>query len=419
MSESGEAGAMPRIRVPAGLTLAGLAAGVVLGLVLGGDGWGKSVLTVTGPVGELWLQALKMTILPLVAGLLFTGIVEMAAAARAGAMAIRTLALFVAILMGGAIMSALATPVLLDAAPVPAQAIAALGARGDPAGPVPGIADILASVIPGNIVAAASANAMLPVIVFVALFAFASTRLAQPQRGLLALSFKALAGAMMVMVGWVLALAPLGVFALGFGIAATSGAAAIGMLTHYVLLVGAIGAIVLVSAYGLAVFGGGVPLAGFARALLPAQALAVSTQSSLASLPAMLASCRKLGLGDASCEFVLPLCVALFRATGPAMNVAVAVYAASLAGVELSPGALAAGVLVATATTFGTVSLPGTVSFLASTGPVAIAMGVPVEPLVLLLAVEMLPDIMRTLGNVTMDVAVAAVVDPGDRPEGS
>jgi Na+/H+-dicarboxylate symporter len=114
---------------------------------------------------------------------------------------------------------------------------------------------------------------------------------------------------------------------------------------------------------------------------------------------------------QASADFVLPLAVALFRATSPAMNVAVAIYAAALTGTELTPASIAAGMGVVLATTIGSVSLPGTISFVASTGPIALAMGVPVEPLALLVAVEMLPDIMRTVGNVTMDVAVTATVD--------
>jgi Na+/H+-dicarboxylate symporter len=79
--------------------------------------------------------------------------------------------------------------------------------------------------------------------------------------------------------------------------------------------------------------------------------------------------------------------------------------------VELSPVVLATGVLVALATTIGSVSLPGAISFVTAIGPIAIAMGVPIGPLALLVAVEVLPDIMRTVGNVTMDVAVAATVD--------
>jgi len=66
---------------------------------------------------------------------------------------------------------------------------------------------------------------------------------------------------------------------------------------------------------------------------------------------------------------------------------------------------------VAVATTVGSVSLPGAISFVTSVGPIAAAMGVPVEPLALLVAVEMLPDIMRTVGNVTMNVAVTSMVD--------
>jgi Na+/H+-dicarboxylate symporter len=125
----------------------------------------------------------------------------------------------------------------------------------------------------------------------------------------------------------------------------------------------------------------------------------------------MLAVCRALGVRETTADFVLPLAVAIFRATSPAMNLAVAIYVARLTGVELTPAAIAAGFVVALVTTVGSVSLPGTVSFITSIGPIALAMGVRVEPLALLVAVEMLPDIVRTVGNVTMDVAVTATVD--------
>ena len=125
----------------------------------------------------------------------------------------------------------------------------------------------------------------------------------------------------------------------------------------------------------------------------------------------MLGACRTLGIRPASAEFVLPLAVALFRATSPAMNLAVAIYVARLTGTPLGPQAMAAGLAVALVTTLGSVSLPGTISFVTSIAPIALAMGVPVGPLGLLVAVEMLPDLMRTIGNVTMDVAVTATVD--------
>lgn len=248
-------------------------------------------------------------------------------------------------------------------------------------------------------------------IIFVALLGVAITRLPEAPRQQLSGLFAALAGAMLIVIGWVLRVAPVGVFCLALGVGVQSGTSAIAALAHYIALVASMGGIVLVVAYAVAVLAAGRGLVAFAQAMLPAQAVALSTQSSLASLPAMLAACNRLGVARNSAEFVLPLAVALFRATGPGMNLAVCIYVAKLSGVALTPAVLAAGIAMTLLTTVGTVSLPGTISFVSAIGPIALAMGLPLEPLALLVAVEMLPDIMRTVGNVTMDVAVAASID--------
>ena len=200
-------------------------------------------------------------------------------------------------------------------------------------------------------------------------------------------------------------------FALAFVVAARTGADAIGVFLHYILIVSSIGAIVWAAGYPIAVIGGKRKLMDFVRAVLPAQAVAISTQSSLASLPAMLRGAKMLNVRETTADVTLPLAVALFRSTGPAMNLAVVIYVAWLTGVELTPGTLAIGVAVAATTTLGAVSLPGSISFISSCGPIALAMGVPLEPLALLIAVEQLPDIVRTLGNVTNDTAAVATVD--------
>lgn len=258
---------------------------------------------------------------------------------------------------------------------------------------------------------AAAEGALLPLIVFFTLFAAALARLPASQRDPIGKLFHGLAAVMMVMIGWVLALSPLGVFTLGFSLAAASGTAAIGALTHYIALVSGIGLLIVLTGYVLAGLGARIGPLAFARAMLPVQALAISTQSSLACLPAMLGASRRLQVREDNADFVLPLAVALFRATGPAMNMAVAIYVCALAGVELTPMVLAAGVATATLTTLGSPSLPGSISFVTAIAPIALAMGAPVAPLALLVAVEILPDIVRTLGNVTMDVAVTATVD--------
>lgn len=404
---------IPAIRVPVAWTLGGLAAGLGLGIALEGTALAGNVLPIADVVGTLWLRGLQMTIVPLVAALLVIGIVQTVAAAKAGRVAVTSLALFATILTTGTVFTAFAMPALLEAFPIPAAAADALrqGLSGAQAGAVPTIPDFLKSLIPANIVAAAAETAMIAIIIFFSLLALAIVRLPDEHRRLMVTFFEAITGAMLVIIGWVLWLAPVGVFALSLTVAGQSGVAALGALAHYIVTVASMGGVVLLLAYVVAVVAARQPLLRFAKAVLPVQAMAISTQSSLASLPAMLAACRTLGLRETTGEFVLPLAVALFRATGPAMNLAVAIYVATLAGIELTPLMLATGVLVALATTIGSVSLPGAISFVTAIGPIAISMGVPVGPLALLVAVEVIPDIMRTVGNVTMDVAVAATVD--------
>lgn len=406
----------PITQIPAGWTFLALSIGLLGGLALAFSAPQAlpAVLAVAEPVGDLWLRALQATIVPLVAALLFTGVVQTVATASAGTMARRSLGYFLGFLGFSAAMSLAVTPLVLSALPIPGSAGEAL--RASLSGPapqtaLPGIADYLKSIVPTNVLDAAANDRMLPMILFVAVFALATTRLVARQRDLMATFFAALAAAMLVVIGWVLALAPIGVLALSLTVAAKSGPAAIGALAHYVLVVVLTGSVVWLAGYPFAAIVARQPLGRFARAMVPVQVFALSTQSSLASLPAMLGACSRLGVRATTAEFVMPLAVALFRATSPAMNLAVVVYVAHWYGVQLSPAMIASGWVMAILVSLSSVSLPGTISYVASVGPIAMAMGVPVAPLALLVAVEVVPDLMRTLGNVTLDVAVTAAVD--------
>lgn len=392
---------------------------LLLGLALGlasaasGGAWVEGATGIAEPIGGLWLSALQMTIIPLVVSLLITGIAASAEAARASRLAGRALVLFIALLWMSSALAALLTPLLLQLWPLPAEAASALRSAlttSEPVGQVPGFADFLASIVPTNPITAAAENAILPLIVFTALFAFALTRLPVEPRTLLIGFFRAISDVMLVMIGWILWLAPIGVFALAYVVGARAGTAAFGALLHYVLIISAVGIVIWLLAYPVGVIGGRIGLVRFARAVAPSQAVAISTQSSLASLPAMLRSSETLGVPVAASGVVLPLAVALFRVTGPAMNLAVVLYVAHWFGVEIGPGQIAIGIAAAAITTMGAVSLPGQVSFVSSIAPIALAMGVPIEALGLLIAVETIPDIFRTLGNVTMDVAATATV---------
>jgi Na+/H+-dicarboxylate symporter len=321
------------------------------------------------------------------------------------------LAIMVAVQLAGGAFTALAMPALLTLFPVPQGASALLAQSPAEVGEVPKVLDFMASLVSPNIIAAAAETAMLPLTLFFVMLAVAITRLPEDQAERLLGLFHALGNAMLLIIGWVLAIAPVGVFALAYGVGAQGGGGAFAALGHYVLTVTMMGSFVLGLAYAIAAGAGRTGLLDFARAVLPAQAVALSTQSSLASLPAMFDSAARLRLRPATAEFVLPLAVVIFRATSAAMNLAVVYYIAALAGIAISPAVAVAGVLIASLISLSAVSLPGSISFVVSIGPIALAMGVPVEPLALLVAVEMLPDLMRTLGNVTMNVAVTSAVD--------
>ena len=396
--------------------LAALAAGLLLGILSArsGGSWVDGAIAVGEPIGTLWLDALRMTIIPLIVSLLVTGIAASAEAARASRLTFRAVLLFFAVLWSGAIMSAFLTPLLLRLWPMPADAAdklkSALSSSTEKVGEIPTFGQFLSSIVPTNPIAAAASDAILPLIFFTVVFAFAITRLPEAQRDLLTGFFRALGDAMLVIIGWVLWLAPIGVFALAYVVGARAGLAAFGALVHYVVIVSLVGCVVWFAAWPLALAGARIGLRAFTRGVGPSHAVAISTQSSLASLPAMLGGAEKLGVPVAASGVTLPLAVALFRATGPAMNLAVAIYVANWFGVPLGPMQLAAGVVIASTTTLGSISLPGSVSFISAIAPICIAMGVPIEPLVLLVAVETLPDIIRTTGNVAMDVATTATV---------
>ncbi len=396
-----------------------LVAGVLIGVALGDSA--PAVTQAASITGTLWLNAMRMTVVPLVVALLVTGIVQAAAAARAGRLAGRAVLTMMAILWCSSLLAALMIPALLALFPMPAgssEALkSALGATTQELGPLPAFADFLLGIVPTNPISAAADDAILPLIIFTAFFAFAATRLPDAKRATLAGFFDAVAETMVIVIHWILALAPVGVFALALVVGTRAGVAAFGALAHYVIILSALGVLIWLAAFALALLGARQGLAAFFRASIPAQAVAISTQSSLASLPAMLEGVKKLGVRDTTADVVLPLAVAIFRATGPAMNLGVALYIAHWYGVELGPAQIAVGIAAGATTTLGAVSLPGSVSFVSSIAPICIAIGAPVEPLALLIAVETFPDIFRTLGNVTMDMAVTGALDRtgGDR----
>ncbi|MBB5738809.1 dicarboxylate/amino acid:cation symporter [Brevundimonas aurantiaca] len=400
-------------------------AALVAGVVVGALAQGADAPLLTGglgvieSLGQVWLNALRMTVIPLVFSLLVTGIVSIADAAATGRIAARALTVFGVLLVGATVYAILAGLGLLALWPIDPEAGRALlaGVSSDvaqtagEAARTDGFRAFLASLAPANLIKAAADDGVLAVVVFAVAFGFAATRIKPELRRPLAGFFEAVAETLVVIVHWVLLAAPFGVFALALGVGLRAGLGVAGTLAHYVAVVclSQIGLILIL--YVVATLWGRMSLARFARAVAPAQVVAVSTQSSLASLPVMIERARDwLGVPQTSAGLVLPLAVAVFRITSPVANLAVCLYVAQLNGVDLSLSALVAGGLTAIAVSIASVGLPGQVSFFAAIGPICLAMGLPLGVLPLLLAVEVIPDIFRTVGNVTADLAATRIV---------
>jgi Na+/H+-dicarboxylate symporter len=394
--------------------LAALAAGLILGLLLARfSSIGAIVTPALELIGKAWVGGLRITIVPLVFALIVTGIASAADAARAGGLAARAL-LFIAVgLTASAFVSGLVVEGMLAIWPVAPGAIGSLGvADALPHNATAVTGEWLLSFIPVNPIKSAAEGEMVPLVAFALLFGFAATRIEHTRCAGLVGWFQAVADTLMVIVHWVLRLAPIGVFALATVAGARAGLAAAGTLIHYVVIVVSACVSVTLLVYPLVAATSRVGIGRFAKAVAPAQAFAFSTQSSIASLPAMIAAASgPLAVDERVRNMVLPMAVSIFRITSAAANFAVALYVAALHGIDIGPGLFLVGMLVATVVSLAAVGLPSQVSFFTAIGPVCLAMGVPVELLPLLLAVETIPDIFRTVGNVTADIALTLIVD--------
>lgn len=399
------------------ITLLALAAGVAVGAwgAASGDPNVVGMLTQVGHVGDLWLNLLRMTVIPLVFSLLVTGVASVADAASSGRVAARAIFVFGVLLVSATSFACVVFPLMLSLAPVDPTAAASFIARAGgqtvQAVAPPTLGEWLAALAPGNAVAAAAEGAILPLVVFALFFGFAATQLPAAQRAPMVAFFRAVADTMIIIVRWVLLAAPLGVFALALGVGLTAGVGIVGLILHYIVLVSAVTAAIVPIAFLFAFIWGRANPARFINATVPVLAVAISSRSSLASLPLMVERARDaMGTPERVANLVLPMAVAVFRMTSPVANLGVVFFCASVFGVELSPGAIIVGGLVAIAISIGSVGLPGEISFIASVAPICMAMGVPIELLGLLVAVEAVPDIFRTVGNVSGDMAATQIV---------
>jgi Na+/H+-dicarboxylate symporter len=407
---------------PATRVLIALAAGLAGGIAISAFG-GPSLFAIVSfiePMGTLWVNAIRMTVVPLVVSLLIVSVasVDVGTVGRIGWRALLT---FVALLGGSALFAALVAPPLFARLPIDAAATAsvesgraAVTVATEGVSRLPTFSQWLVELVPTNPIRAAADGTMFPLVIFALLFALASTRTNPDLRQSLVRFFQAISETMLVLVRWIIALAPLGVFALMLGFAARVGASTVGALGSFVVTVCALLFVQTVVLYPVAVVVGGVSFRDFAAGTFPAQAVAVSSRSSLASLPALIEGAEDgLRLPPEIAGFVLPLAVSTFKISLPIAWIAGALFIAKLYGVDLDARQV---VLIGAVSVILSFTSPGIPSgSLALIAPLYTSLGLPIEGIGILIALDVFPDIFKTVSNVTADMAVATVLARGRR----
>ena len=403
--------------------LVALTVGIVAGLTISASGSAtlQSAADAVAPVGTLWVNAIRMTVIPLVVSLLITGVASVSDARSIGKLGGRTFLVFGALLAATAavtiplaawVFSVLPNdPSLRPSLPAGAMEAASQLVAG---GQAQTGSAWLVSLVPSNPIAAAASGAMLPLIIFTLFFALAIAQGKSETRDMLVRFFGAVADTMLMLERWIVLAAPVGVFALVLPLATHAGAQLVGAIGFYIAAYSAGCLVVILMLYPAVAAFGGVPMRRYARAALPAQLIAVSSSSSIASLPALVESADALAMPKSVTGFVLPLAVSTFKIASPVSWSIGALFVGWFYGVPVEARELTIIAFAAVFLAFGVPGVPrGAFIMLA---PLFTAIGLPVQGIGILIAVDAIPDTIATALNVSGDLAAAAIVAHGDGP---
>jgi Na+/H+-dicarboxylate symporter len=386
---------------------------IIVGVLAGGIAgwvWGEAMLPVAW-LGELFLKALKMMIIPLIIAAVITGIASLGDVRKLGRIGGITVLYYatttaIAVFIGLVVVNIVQPGVGLDA-------IAGGAVPENVAGKEEtGFSDIILSLFTDNLVASAADTQLLPIILWSILFSAALTTLGKTGEHVIAF-FNGVNEAMMKLVVWIMYFAPIGIFALvagrlgqaGGGAAFWAEIQAVGLHVFTVLTGLAVHFVVLSLILVLLARRGFAYFAGMLRALLTA----FGTASSSATLPLTMECARENGLDPRSVRFVLPL-GSTINMDGTALYEAAAVmFIAQAYGIDMSVGQQAVIFITATLAAIGAAGIPeaGLVTMVI----VLQAVGLPLEGVGLLLAVDWFLDRFRTSLNVWGDSVGAAVLN--------
>ncbi len=403
----------PAVLVTAGL-LAGLAVGMLLEAGVTSESTSAKLVAFIEPIGTLWINAIRTTVIPLVVPLLIVGVAGGDDLRAVGSLGVKSFAVFLAMLVACALATALIAPQLfgqLQLDPASTSGLRATAHIDQPPFESLSVRGWLLSLVPVNVIGAAASGALLPVVLFTLVYSFALSGLPVETRTSHVAFFRAMSDVMLTVVRWVLALAPVGIFAVAVTMGQKLGAAVIGAIGFYMVVVILLHVVAIAALYVAVAISGKAKVGEFAKALLPAQIVGFGTRSSLASLPALVqGASEQLRLPSSVIAFVLPLAVSVFKLTSAIYWIVGALFISKLYGVELSAADIA---LVGGASVLLNFSTPG----IPSGGmllqlPVYAAIELPVEGIGILIALDTVPDMFKTALNVTADMATAVLVSP-------
>ena len=405
-----------------------IALGVAAGLGLSARAWDLGWVTqLSGwvePFGVIWINALQMTVIPLIVTQLLAALVRPGASGSVGRLGGSALILFLAMLATGNLLTILVAPAILTNYQVSPDGVAGLRVESIPesaliaAQQAPGgAAEWLIGLVPTNPVAAFATGNIIQILVFTILVGIAIGRLDDEAREPLARAIHSLAESMMILIGWVLWGTPLGVFALILSVTLSSGNGAMSLLVWYVVVLCGLLIAATILLDPITALLGRTSIRRFAQAAMPAQLVAMGTRSSLASLPALIQGGQeKMDLPPSATGFVLPLCVSTFKLNQAISPIFKFILLAHFFSVPLGVGDYVTFVTVSIMLSFGVVGVPrGGGGF--KTLPLYLAVGIPIEGVVIMEAVKTIPDFFMTTLNVTADMSVATILTRDTRME--
>ncbi len=399
--------------------LIALALAIVVGLILGPDGslLGLQLDAALEFIGQLFLNALKMLIVPLIVSSIIVGVAGIGDSENLGRMGAKTIGYYAmtstfAIVVGLLVVN-LIQPGVVDGSPEEvfglSQDVASF--EQDIAGKGAGdIVAIFLRMIPTNVVAAASAGQMLGLIFFSLLYGFFLTRIPNAYAEAQYDFWNGMFEIMMRITDLVMRFAPIGVFALVAETVAETGLAAfVPLAAFFFTVVAALGIHFFITLPLLLRLLGRVKPIHHYRAVSPALLTAFSTASSSATLPVTMECIEKnAGVSNKTTSFVLPL-GATVNMDGTALYECVAVmFIAQAYGIDMSLTTQFTVVLLALLTSIGVAGIPA--ASLVAISIILTAVGLPLEGIGLILAVDRLLDMMRTAVNVTSDSCGAVII---------